>query len=174
MSNAFSSFDSESLNRPDLFKNLIKALKDKNANLTSITQSLISKDGLLASITTDDFASTEYNNRPKSFKAGQSEFKRLNKRPDFKRKRRETTQQPLSGNILPSLTELLEAFNNLNSFNASTCPAKQTTHHLYASTTHGCMCQTIYSLISEVSTGKFEFSVQLSSFFFFKLKVFFF
>jgi hypothetical protein len=142
------------LNQPDLFKDFIKALKDKNANLTSITQSLISKDGLLASITTDDFASTEYNNRPKSFKGGQSEFKRLNKRPEFKRKRRETRQQSLNTNILPSLTELLEAFNNLNSFNTSTCPAKQIKHTLYASTTHGCMCQTIYSLISEVSTGK--------------------
>lgn len=118
--------------------------------MTAITQSITSQDGILASITSDDFTSTEYNNRPKSFKSGRSEFKRLKKKPNFKR--RSVDQATNETSIIPTLTELLEAANNLNNLNDSQCPAKIKSTE-YDTTTKSCLCHTIYSLISDVSTG---------------------
>jgi len=151
----FNSFNTtrSSFDRPDLFQNFINALNNNKGNLSRITESLISQDGgLLASITNDDFASTEYDNRPKSFKTGQSEFKRLNKRPNFKRKRSAPEQN--NTQFLSTLTSLFESLNNLNKLNSTECPgSSQIKDKPYDSTTNCCLCKTLISLISDVSSG---------------------
>lgn len=161
--NIFSSFQTDSI-RPELFTSLIDALNDKNVNVTTILQSVFSSDGILASITSDDFASTEYNNRPKSFKSGQKELKRFNKRPDFRRKR--STNESTTKNIISTLSDLLEAANNLNKLNDTNCPVRLNENSSsYFSTTNCCLCQTIYSIISDSSTGSQTLFTQFKSMF---------
>lgn len=93
----------------------------------------------------------------KAIKVSRNNLHRANEEPERNRRQAETSGPSI--NMTRSLTLLLlESFNNLNSFNDTTCPAKRivtdldpATQILINSTSKTCFCKTMYVIIATLS-----------------------